>query len=181
MAHKYIIRSEKPYYLTLTVIDWLDVFTRPEYRLIMLDSLRYCQQHKGLELFAWCLMSNHLHLIAGAREGHALSDIMRDFKKFTNKAIIKEMQQLNESRSEWLLDRFAFRAANDAKMTYNKFWQEGLHAKELLTNDFMTQKLQYIHRNPVEALLVAEPEHYLFSSATDYAGGKGLLEVTLLE
>lgn len=181
MGNKYTVRSDSLYYCTLTVIDWIDVFSRPNYRLTLIESLRYCQQHKGLELYAWCLMSNHLHLIARAAEGTTLSDILRDFKKFTSKALTGQMQQEPESRREWMLDRFAFRAANDRKHKYYQFWQEGLHAVELLSNDFIDQKLDYIHQNPVRNLLVAEPEHYLFSSATNYAGQKGLLDVLLLE
>ena len=68
------------YFLTMTVVDWVDVFTRPIYKHIIVDALKYCQQHKGLRLYAWCLMSNHLHLIAAAEEGRNLSDILRDFK-----------------------------------------------------------------------------------------------------
>jgi putative transposase len=69
------------YFLTLTVVDWVDVFTRPVYRHILIDSLKHCQKEKGLEIYAWCLMSNHLHLIASAKEGFNLSDILIDFKK----------------------------------------------------------------------------------------------------
>jgi putative transposase len=169
------------YFLTLTVVDWVDVFTRPAYRHILLDSLKYCQQHKGLELYAWCLMSTHLHLIAGAKGGYNLSAILRDFKKFSSKAIIKAIQEENESRKDWMLNRFSFAAANDIKTKNFKFWQDGNEAKELHTNDFIGQKLQYIHQNPVVAEIVAEPEHYLYSSALDYAGQPGLLDVILLE
>ena len=56
------------YFLTLTVVDWVDIFTRPVYKQILIDSIKYCQQTKGLEVYAWCLMSNHLHLIAGVKE-----------------------------------------------------------------------------------------------------------------
>jgi putative transposase len=169
------------YFLTLTVVDWVDVFTRPSYRHILIDSLKYCHQYKGLELYAWCLMSNHLHLVAGAKDGHNLSDILRDFKKFSSKAIIKAIQEENESRKDWLLNRFAFAAANDTKTKNFKFWQDGNEAKELHTNSFIEQKLEYIHQNPVVAEIVAEPEHYLYSSALNYAGQPGLLDVILLE
>ena len=181
MGLQHTVRSDSLYYCTLTVIDWLDVFTRPNYRLTLIDSLRYCQKYKGLELYAWCLMSNHLHLIARAKEGTSLSDILRDFKKFTYKAIVAQMETEPESRRDWMLDRFAFRAANDSKHKYYQFWQEGFHAVELLNNDFIDQKLHYIHQNPVRNLLVSEPEHYLFSSAANYAGQKGLLDVILIE
>lgn len=132
------------HFLTTTVVDFVDIFTRPHYRHIIVDSLKYCQDSKGLELYAWCLMSNHLHLIASAKDDYSLSDILRDFKNF-------------------------------------KFWQDGNEAKEIHTNHFLEQKLEYIHQNPVIAEIVDEPEHYLYSSARDYAGTPGLLNVILLE
>jgi len=181
MGLKNKIHTGYLYFLTLTVLDWVDVFTRPVYRHILIDSLEYCQLHKGLELYAWCLMSNHLHLIAGAKDGHNLSDILRDFKKFSSKAIVKAIQVENESRKDWMLNRFAYAATNDVKTKNYKFWQDGNEAKELHTNEFIDQKLQYIHQNPVAAEIVAEPEHYLYSSALNYAGQPGLLDVILLE
>ena len=162
-------------------MDWVDVFTRPVYKHILLDSLRYCQKEKGLELYAWCLMSNHIHLIASAKEGANLSDILRDFKKFTNKAIITAIKEEPESRRDWLLDRFAFAGAKEVKVKNYKFWQDGIEAKEIHSNTFLEQKLEYIHQNPVRAEIVSEPDHYLYSSACDYAGEKGLLDVILVE
>ena len=69
------------YFLTFTIVDWVDIFTRKEYKLVITDSLNYCIAEKGLEVFAWVLMSNHLHLIARAKEGFVLSHTIRDFKK----------------------------------------------------------------------------------------------------
>ena len=96
------------YFLTLTVVDWVDIFTRPVYKHIIVDALKYCQAQKGLVLYAWCLMTNHLHLIASHQEGFHLSDILRDFKKFTSKQMLKTIQEVNESRKEWMLNRFAY-------------------------------------------------------------------------
>ena len=169
------------YFLTLTVVDWVDVFTRPVYKHIIVDSLKYCQEQKGLVLYAWCLMSNHLHLIASNKEGAHLSDILRDFKKFTSKQILKTVQEVNESRKNWMLNRFEYAGKYDKKIEDYKFWQDGNEAKELVTNDFMEQKLDYIHNNPVAAEIVEEPEHYLFSSARNYAGLPGLLDVEFIE
>lgn len=120
-------------------------------------------------------------MIAGAKDGHNLSDILRDFKKFSSKAIIKAIEEENESRKDWLINRFVFAAANDIKTKNFKFWQDGNEAKELHANSFIEQKLHYIHQNPVAAEIVAEPEHYLYSSALNYAGQPGLLDVILLE
>ncbi|GGK64597.1 hypothetical protein GCM10011405_10710 [Rufibacter glacialis] len=167
------------YYLTLTVVDWVDVFTRPVYRHIIIDSLKFCQEKKGLEIYAWVLMSNHLHLIASAKEGFHLSNILRDFKKFTSRSLVEAIQKENESRKEWMLHRFQFPANVKSKVTNHQFWQEGNEAKEIHSNEFLQQKLNYIHQNPVRAEWVLEPEHYLYSSAQDYAGMPGLLKVLL--
>ena len=167
------------YFLTLTVTDWVDVFTRPVYRHILLDSLKHCQNEKGLELYAWCLMSNHLHLIASAKEGYNLSDILRDLKKYTSKQIVAAIGEENESRKAWMLNRFEYAGRNDKKIKNYKFWQDGNEAKEIHTSHFLDQKLNYIHMNPVKAELVDEPEYYLYSSARDYAGNKGLLKLII--
>jgi len=180
MGLKNRIFPDHIYFLTMTVVDWVDVFTRPTYRHIIVDALRYCQQHKGLELYAWCLMSNHLHLIAAIPPEKHLSDILRDFKRYTSKAITAAIQRDPESRRHWMLHRFAYNARIDTKSETYKFWQEGNEAKELMSVDFTMQKLHYLHQNPVRAELVAEAEHYLYSSASNYAEQGGLLDVLFL-
>ncbi len=116
------------YFITLTVVDWVDIFTRSRYKHILLESLTYCQQQKGLKIYAWVLMSNHLHAIVSAEGEQTLPDIMRDFKKFTNKRILAELEaDPQESRREWMLDRFRFAGANDKKITNYRFWQDGYH------------------------------------------------------
>lgn len=116
-----------------------------------------------------------------SRKGElTLSDIMRDFKKFTSKEIVKAIAEVNESRKDWLMNRFEFAAKYIKKNKNFKFWQDGNHPEELISDEFIDQKLNYIHNNPVEEMIVSEPEDYLFSSARDYAGIKGLLDVELL-
>lgn len=174
------IHADGIYFLTPTVVDWVDVFTRPVYKHIIIEALRFCQQEKGLDLYAWVIMSNHLHLIASAKEGYHLSNILRDFKKFTSKKIVEAIATEAESRQRWMLYRFEYNGKYDSRITHSKFWQEGNEAIELLTADFAKQKLDYLHNNPVRAEIVQFPEHYIYSSAIDYAGGKGLLDVILL-
>lgn len=181
MGMKNKISDSYIYFLTLTVVDWVDVFTRPKYRYLIVESLTFCQQNKGLEIYGWCLMSNHLHLLAGAREGYNLSDILRDFKKHTSKQIIDLIKEMPESRREWMLNRFEYAGKNDKKIKYYKFWQDGNEAKEIHTNKFLDEKLDYIHNNPVEAEIVQSPEDYLYSSAINYTGKKGLLDIVLAE
>jgi REP element-mobilizing transposase RayT len=106
-ADNYFITGQNAvYFLTFTVTDWIDIFTRKEYKFEIVNSLNYCIQHKGFLLFAWCLMSNHLHLVCRANEGFKLSEIIRDFKKFTSKSVVKLIGEIPESRKDWLLYRF---------------------------------------------------------------------------
>ena len=181
MGQRNKIYPDKIYYLTTTVVGWIDVFTRPVYRHIIVDSIKYCQKEKGLILHSWCLMSNHLHWIASAEQGKNLSDILRDFKKFTNKKIIEEIiNNSQESRKKWLLSLFKNAGKNNQKIKNYKFWQDSNEAKELITNKFIAQKLNYIHKNPVIAEIVEKEEHYLYSSAKNYADEKGLIDVVLI-
>ena len=169
------------YFVTDTVVDWVDIFTRPIYKHIVIESLQYCQEHKGLIIYAWVLMSNHLHAIVGSEGEAKVSDIWRDFKKFTSKEIIATIKtEISESRSEWMLNRFEYSGKNDKKIKNYRFWQEGNDAQGIYLNEYFEQKLNYIHYNPVKAEIVNWPEDYRYSSAIDYAGGKGLLKVVVV-
>ena len=163
----------------MSVVDWVDIFTREDYRYVIVDSLKYCQKEKGLEIYAWRLISNHLHLIASAKENGqiTLSDILRDFKKFTSKAITRKITEIPESRRKWLLDRFEFAGRYNKKIEYYKFWQDGNEPKEIFSTEFLKQKMAYIHENPVRAGWVFEPQHYKYSSAINYSGGNWLIDV----
>ncbi len=168
------------YYLTLTIEEWVDVFSRPVYKHILIDSLNYCIANKGLEVYCWCLMSNHIHLLARASEDSNLSDILRDFKKYTSKALIDAIKEIPESRRDWMLNLFWYAGKNNKKIKYFKVWQDGNDAQEIHTTAFLDEKMNYIHNNPVRAELVGRPEDYLYSSARDYAGEKGLVEIIMV-
>ena len=108
MSTGYQIKDQSAlYYLTLQVVDWIDIFSRLVYRDIVIDSLRYCQLNKGLQVFAYVIMSNHVHLIANSGISD-LSNTLRDFKKFTSRNILEEIETGNESQKEWMLNRFEF-------------------------------------------------------------------------
>lgn len=153
------------------------MFMRKNYKVTLIDSLKYCQEKKGLEIFAWCLMPSHLHLIVRAREGFILSDIVRDFKTFTSKKIIKQILDEPESRREWMLQIFRKAALEHPKSGEFKFWQDGYHPIVLYSPGFTAQKLKYIHNNPVDEMLVQYPWEYMFSSARNYADMDNLLDV----
>ena len=107
MSEKYKIRdSQQLYFVSFATVNWIDVFTRRLYNDIFVDSLRYCQQHKGLEIYAWCLMTNHAHLIISS-EADNLSSILRDLKRHTAKALLRAIEEnQQESRREWMLWMF---------------------------------------------------------------------------
>jgi len=173
----YITDQNAPYFFTFTVYDWVDVFTRKDYRFIITDSLNHCVKNKGLKIYAWCLMSNHLHIVCSANEGFRISEIVRDFKKYTSKAIVKLINEIPESRKDWLLYRFKYAGKYDHRIKFYKFWEDSNHAILLDDKFKIEQRINYTHENPVRAMIVAECPEYLFSSARDYSGDKGLVEV----
>ncbi len=181
MSKGYKIQNQSGiHFITFAVVEWVDVFTRKQYADIVVESLQYCQQKKGLVVYAWCLMSNHIHLIISAKDNN-LSAVLRDFKKYTASQILKAIEENNqESRKNWMLWIFESAGSKNSNNTKYQFWRQNNHPKELETNEFTDQKLDYIHKNPVEAGLVESPDEYNYSSAKNYAGRLGLLKVELL-
>lgn len=181
MSEKYRVRNPEGYYfITCTIVDWVDLFTRPEYKDIIIKSLRYCVSNKGLIVHAYVIMTNHIHLILSSQVGVWLPDIIRDFKTYTSKELLKEIKHLNESRREWMLNKFAFEAKRRKRGKDYKLWQDGFHPVELLSDEVVRQKLEYIHHNPVSDRIVDDTTDYIYSSARQYAGGKGELEVEFI-
>lgn len=161
----------------MTIVEWVDVFSRKEQRDIIINSLRHCIRTKGLNVYAYCVMTNHVHLIVNCNEPFQLKDTIRDFKKFTSKAIISEIINGNESRRDWLLNIFEKEGAADPKNKTYKVWKTGNHAIELYSEKFTWEKVNYIHQNPVKASFVSNPEDWIYSSASNYVE----TEIVLLE
>ncbi len=176
----YIEDQHAVHFLTFTVVEWIDVFTRKEYKYIITDALNYCIDEKGLECYAWVLMSNHMHLVVRTKSPFKLSEFIRDFKKFTSKKIVKTIQETNESRREWLMHKFEFAAKTTGRAEQFKFWQDSNHPICLEGGgERLRQRIDYTHQNPVKQMIVANPEDYLFSSACDYCGKQGLVKVSV--
>jgi REP element-mobilizing transposase RayT len=168
------------HFVTLTIVGWVDIFSRPCYRDIIIKSLKYCQEQKGLIISAYVIMSNHVHLVVQTQE-QDLSNILRDFKKYTANQILKVIQNEPESRREWMLHMFRYFANVNTDNRYYQIWQGDNHPVALWSLPVIWQKIRYIHLNPVRAGIVSEPEHYLYSSASNYIGADGLLDVALME
>jgi putative transposase len=134
---------------------------------------------KGLIVHAWCIMSSHLHLIISCKK-NKLEDVIRDFKTYTNKAIIKELEQGNDRRKEWVLDLFRHKAVAIKRVEHYKVWQDGNHPVQLDTKKMLEDRLNYLHQNPVKQGIVEREEDYVYSSAKDYAREVGLLELEMI-
>ena len=155
------------YFVTITTIGWVDIFTRRLYQDILTDSIIYCQKNKGLQLYCYCIMPSHVHIITSREEG-TLNDLMRDMKSFTAKTIMQSIEEnMLESRREWLMKDFKFYGRLSSHKQEKQFWQHDNHAFELYSNRIIDQKVDYIHRNPVEAGFVDEPHLWRLSIANE--------------
>lgn len=131
-------------------------------------------------LYGYVIMSNHVHMIIQSDDGK-LSDLVRDFKKFTAKTILEKIQTEPESRREWMLERFKKATESHTRNINYQFWQYGNHSEEIYTEHFLWSKLDYIHMNPVRAGMVLNQQDYVYSSASNYVFGKGIIKVELVE
>lgn len=167
------------YFVTHTVVDWVDVFTRKIYRDIVIDSLRHCCEQKGLKIYGYVIMSNHIHLIVQSETGN-LSNTIRSYKRFMATTIIDTINTQPESRREWMLHRFSWNGQSNVRNSDNQFWIQNNRPEIIYNRDFFMQKLNYIHENPVRAGIVDKAEDYLYSSATTIIlNKKGLLPIAM--
>lgn len=180
MKAGYIIRDQtKPHFITATVVDWIDVFTRKIYKDIVIDCFNFCIINKGMMLYGYVIMSNHIHLVVQSEEGK-LSALIRDFKKFTARTILEKIRSVPESRREWMLARFKKATESHSRNKNYQFWQYGNHAEEIYSAKFLWSKLDYIHLNPVKAGIVAQASDYVYSSASNYVGKESVLKSIVL-
>ena len=167
-AYKFVDPSQA-YFVSFATVNWIDVFTRKEYCEIVVESLRYCQENKGLVLYGWCIMPSHLHLIM-ATEAEPLEDILRDFKKYTSTQLLKAITaHPGESRKEWMLWMFERAGKRNPNNTRYQFWQQNNQPISLFSAIVFEQKLTYLHQNPVAASFVNKAEDWHWSSARNYA------------
>jgi len=180
MSYAYRIPDQTAtYFLTFQVVGWIDIFARKIYRDIVIESLTYCQQKKGLKLYAYVIMSNHIHLLAQS-EMDNLSGFVRDFKHYTSSKILDIVENGIESRRDWLKIVFAYHGKLKAKQT-NQVWTHENHAELIYSPQFILQKMNYIHENPVRSGIVEKAEDYLYSSARNYAELSAEMKITLLD
>lgn len=181
MKEGYVIRDQTlPHFFTITVVDWVDVFSRKNFRDVVLECLNFCIKNKGMILYSYVIMTNHIHLIIQSEDAK-LSDLIRDFKKFTAKTILDKIQTEPESRRDWMLERFKLATETHSRNKNYQFWQLSNHAEEIYSEKFMWSKIDYTHFNPVRAGIVSSPQDYIYSSASNYVNGKGIIDVEIVQ
>jgi REP element-mobilizing transposase RayT len=164
--------EEYPYFLTSTLVAWLPVFAHPPFVDIILDSWRFLLRERGVRIFGYVILENHLHWIAS---GNDLSEQVGRFKSYTARRIIDELER--GGFATFLEELRFFKLRHKVSQTY-QLWQEGSHPQQVANAEMMLQKLEYIHNNPLRRGYVDDPVHWRYSSARNYAGAKGLIDVT---
>jgi REP element-mobilizing transposase RayT len=166
-----IFDNTHPHFMTCTIVGWLPVFTRPEAVQIVFDSWNFLKREKEFRLYGYVILENHLHLIASAPD---LANAIKSFKMYTARQII----DLLEAHGATVL----LKQLRMLKLPYKteseyQVWEEGSKPKQIDTDAMMEQKLEYTHYNPVKRGYVDDPVHWRYSSARNYAGLPGLIEV----
>lgn len=166
-----IDESTAPHFVTCTILHWIPIFTRVESTDIIFDSLKYLQQTDNLKLYAYVILENHLHLVVSSDD---ISKSMRKFKAHTAKEILKLLQ---ENNIKTILEQLAFYKKAHKKNTTYQLWQEGIQPKLISSDKIMIEKINYIHQNPVKRGYIDEAKYWRYSSARDYEGIDGLIEI----
>jgi putative transposase len=157
--------TDELYFVTLTVTNWIDVFTRRLYNDFIIENLAWGQQNKNLNIYAYVIMTNHIHLVANVTDG-SLGDVLGHFKTYTSKELFKMItNNSQESRREWILKAFEKAGKYNPLNTNHQFWQNGNYPVVLFTPDVIDQKIDYIHNNPVRAGFVGSAHEFCYSSA----------------
>jgi REP element-mobilizing transposase RayT len=170
-AYRVFTDQNYAYFVTWTIVEWLPIFAEDSYRKIILDSLEYLRTNKNTQLNAFVVMSTHAHAILWPDHGVNLSDVMRDFKRFTSRAISAEATR--QGASEFIKTFEKARAENRAQdVSQYQVWQEGSHPEAIFTEKFARQKMDYLHMNPVRAGLVKTADEWPYSSARAYMLGE---------
>ena len=181
MSRKYkFCEKSGAYFISFATVYWIDVFTRDAYFWSIIESLDYCRKNKGMEIYGYCIMSNHVHLIFRSSFNNP-SGLIRDFKGFTSRKLLKLIEDNpQESRKEWMLWMFEKAGKQNSNVKSRQFWQQNNMPIEIWSLKVFEQKLEYIHKNPLEAGFVIDPIDWKYSSARNYGNDDHtILEIDL--
>ncbi|MBL8009657.1 MAG: transposase [Flavobacteriales bacterium] len=170
MSERWKFVGHHAHFVSFAVVGWVDVFTRAVYAEFLLKNLAYCPKSKGLVLYEFVIMPSHVHLIAAAANAN-LGEIMRDFKTYTSKELVKLIAaNEQESRKEWMLRLFKEHGAANPLNTHNQFWQQSNKPILLDTPKKFDDCVRYVRENPLVAGLVTDETAYTWSSANPQIG-----------
>jgi len=162
------------YFITASIVEWKNLFITPEYINIPLNSFAWMQEQKRILLFAFVIMPTHLHAVIKP-ESAPIGDIVQQFGSFTAHEILKK---LRENKQKALLEVFQ-QKKRDSRHEHS-IWQD-IQAKNIYSMDFLWQKMEYIHQNPIAKNweLVEDRADYVYSSAGYYdLGRKPVIPIT---
>jgi len=181
MSRKYKFHNQEGiYFVSFATVYWVDVFVREQYFETMAESLEFCQENKGLVLYAFCILPSHVHIIFRDANNDP-GKLIKEIKTYTSKELQKLiLENPQESRKEWILWMFKRAGIKNSNVKGSQFWQQHNKPIELWSNKVMQQKLDYVHNNPIEAGFVTEPHYWKYSSAANYAGEPGVIKVEIL-
>jgi putative transposase len=170
------------YFITFNTVDWVDVFIRPVYKQVIVHSLNHFIHQQKLPVYGWCLMTNHLHLIMQPGEGYDMVTFEEAYKQFTTSKIMEAIDTEPDARRKWMMG--LFREAGSFFSTAKKLqvWQNVIDPVFIETTrpSQLVEHIEYIQQNPVRDRIVETAADYLYSSARDYAGLRGLVNITRL-
>ena len=162
------------FYITTVVQGRLPIFVHPAYIIPLFDSLIYYRSSHNFKLLGYVCMPDHLHLLIWPQQAVDLDAILRDFKGFTAKRIVR---QVEAEKNHELLAKFAT-AGEESRRGEHKVWQASFWEQDVYSAKYLRDRLVYLHRNPVRAGLVNKPEDYPYSSYRTYlTGEEWLIEV----
>ena len=170
------------HFITLNTVDCVDIFIRPVYKQVIVHTLNHFIESKGLVVFSWCLMTNHLHLLVQSQDGYSLDDIEQQYKAFTTQKILAAMETEPETRKDWMLKRFEGFENHPQKLRQYNIWQSR-SSRSIIEMDQparLVEYYDYIHENPVRERFVDLAADFPYSSARDYADARGLVNITKL-
>jgi REP-associated tyrosine transposase len=170
--------GDAPYFITNTIIDRLPIFRDPVYCEILIASLKFLRKEKRALINDYVIMPTHMHAILWPQSACLISDVMRDFKRYSSRAISEQLERDNQ---HGLLMHFALTRPGKGHARY-RIWQQGYHPEIMLTTAFCNQKMEYIHNNPLNAGLVDDPIDWKYSGARNYClGDDSVIELDRLE
>jgi REP element-mobilizing transposase RayT len=174
--HKFY-NKEGLYFVSFATVYWIDVFVRDIYFEKLVESLAFCRKEMEMEIYCWCIMPSHVHLIFRAKNNDP-GALLKSLKTHTSKELQKLIAgNIQESRKEWMLWLMERAGLKNSNVKSRQFWQQNNKPIELWSAEVIDQKVDYIHNNPVAAGFVTESHHWKYSSAINYSGGLGVLEI----